>query len=135
MDPVPFAHRCLNSPSRNLQVACCSAPVGRHRTETDLDFPQITRFFSLGGSPDWSVHAFIPGVYRLAVRLHSAVSSPAVRPCLTSATINTHLHTPCTSLPAGGDKGVGAAFAAVLVNKFVGTRPPRQPVATSCSST
>lgn len=121
---TPFAHRCLNSLSRNLQVACCSAPVGRHRTETDLDFPQITRFFSLGGSPDWSVHAFIPGVYRLAVRLHSAVSSPAVRPCLTSATINTHLHTPCTSLPAGGDKGMGAAFAAVLVNKFVGTRPP-----------
>lgn len=120
--PNPFA---LNSSSRNLQVACCSAPVGRHRTETDLDFPQITRFFSpRRGYPDWPVHAFIPGVYRLVVRLHSVFSSPAVRPCRTSATINTHLHTPCTSLPAGGDKSVGAAFAAVLVNKFVGTRPP-----------
>lgn len=57
--------RCLNSPSRNLQVACCSAPVGRHRTETDLYFPQINHFFSLD-STDWTVYAFIPDVHRLA---------------------------------------------------------------------
>lgn len=73
-----FAHRCLNSLSRNLQVACCSAPIGRHRTETDLDFPQINCFFSLVLS-DWSIHAFILGTCRLAsVYIRSFLRLPFV---------------------------------------------------------
>jgi len=104
MDPSDSFVASFNSSSRNLQVACCFIPVGRHRTDTDLDLPQINHFFL-----PQLLRLVCPRIYsqRISprVRLHLAVSSPAVRPCRTSATINTHLHTP---LLARGDKGVGA---------------------------
>ena len=100
------------------------------RPSSDRDRPRFpvnnSLFFSSLDPPfDWSVHAFIPSTYCFA-SVYSAVSSPAARPCRASATINTHLHTLCTPLPAEGDKGVGAVCncADEYQNKFVRIRAP-----------